>query len=97
MVRRSRAPQFIPSNVTRNMLNERSQLPVAPIFVEDVELQYVTLNLEIVQCGHGVGVVTSPAHHSTQLVANLANNEVLLGSTDTKAEPNSDHVFLGQC
>ena len=96
MVRRSRAPQFIPSHVTRNVLGERSQLSVAPIFVEDVELQCVTLDLEVVQCGHGVGVVTSPAHHSAELVPNLANDEVLLGSTHAEAQPNSDHVFFCQ-
>jgi hypothetical protein len=64
--------------------------------VEDVELQCVTLDLEIIQRRHGVGIITSPAHHSTQLVTNLANDEILLGSTHTKAEPNSDHVFLSQ-
>ena len=97
MVRCSSTPQFIPSHVTRDVLGERSQLSVAPIFVEDVEIQCVALDIEVVQCRHGVGVITSPAHHSAELVANLANDEVLLGSTYAEAKPNSDHVFLGQC
>ena len=96
MVRRCGAAKFIPANVTRNVLRERSELPIAPIFVEDVELQRVTLDLEIVQCRHGVGVVASPAHHSAELATNFANDEVLLGSTYAKPEPNSDNIFLGE-
>ena len=96
MVRGGSAAKFIPANMTRDVLSERRQLPIAPIFVEDVELQSVTRDLEVVQRRHGVGVVASPAHHSAELVTNLANDEVLLGSTYAKAEPNSANVFLRQ-
>ena len=96
MVRRGRAAKFIPANVTGDVLGERSQFPAAPIFLEDVELQCVTADLEVVQCCHGVGVVTSPAHHSAEPVTNLANDEVLLGSPYAKAQPNADHIFLSQ-
>jgi hypothetical protein len=96
MVRRGRAAKFIPADMTGNVFREGSELPIAPIFVEDVELQCVTLDFEIVQCRHGVGVVASPAHHSAELITNLANDEVLFGSTYAKAEPNSHNVFLGQ-
>ena len=95
MVRCGRAPEFIPSHVTRDVLIERWQLPVGPVFMEDVELQRVTLDLEVVQRRHRVGVVTSPAYHSAELAANLANDEILLGCTYAEAEPYSDHVFLG--
>jgi hypothetical protein len=94
MVCRSRASKFIPSNVTCDVLIESRQLPIAPVFMEDVELQCVTLDLEVVQCRHSVRVVTSPAHHSAELVANLANDEVLLRRAYAEAEPNADNVFL---
>ena len=96
MVRRGSAPKLIPSDVTCDVLIEGGQIPVAPVFMEDVELQCVTQDLEVVQCRHGVRVITSPAHHSTELVANLANDEVLLGRTYAEAEPNADNIFLCQ-
>jgi len=49
---------------------------------------------KVVQRGHAVGIVTRPAYRSAQLVANLANDEVLLGSAHAKAQPDSDYVFL---
>ena len=96
MVRSSSAAKFIPANVTRDVFRERSELSVAPVLVEDVELQCVALDLEVVQCRHSVGVVASPAHHSAELATNFANDEVLLGSTYAKAEPNSGNVFLSE-
>src|SRR5580704_12494341 len=96
MIHRGSTAKFVPSHVGRDMFIERRQLAVAPVFVEDIELQDATLDLEIVQCRHGVGVVTSSADHSTKLVANLANDEVLLGRTYAKTEPDSDNIFLRQ-
>ena len=96
MVHRGSAAHFIPSDVSRDVLVERRHNTIAPVFMEDVEFQYVTLDLEVVQRRHGVGVVASSAHHSAELVANLANDEVLFGRAYAKAQPHSDHVFLGQ-
>ena len=96
MVRGGGAAHFIPSDVSRHVLVERRQLAVAPVFVEDVELQCVALDLEIVQGRHGVGIVASPADHSAELVANLANDEILFGRTYAEAQPNPYDVFLGQ-
>jgi hypothetical protein len=84
MIHRGSTAKFVPSHVGRDVLVERRQFAVAPVFVEDIELQDATLDLEIVQCRHSVGVVTSSADHSTKLVANLANDEVLLGRTYAK-------------
>src|SRR5580693_5222562 len=84
MIHRGGTAKFVPSHVGRDVFIERRELAVAPVFVEDIELQDAILDLEIVQCRHGVGVVASSADHSTQLVANLANDEVLLGRTYAK-------------
>ena len=70
--------------------------PSRPVFVKDVELQRVALDLEIVQRRHRVGIVTRPADHATQLVADFADDEVLLRRADTEAKPGADDVFLGQ-
>ena len=96
MVRRRRAPHLVPADVSGDVLVERRQLAVTPVFVEDVELQRVALDLEIVERRHRVGVVTRPADHAAQLVADLADDEVLLRRADTEAQPHADHVFLGQ-
>ena len=96
MVRRGGEAHFIPADMSRHVLIECRQFSVAPVFMEDVELECVALDLEVVQCRHGVGVVTGPADHSAELVTDLANDEVLLGRTYSKAQPHSDDVFLRQ-
>ena len=96
MVCRGSTPHFIPSDVRGDMLVERRQLPVAPVLMEDVELQRVALDFEVVQCRHGVRVVAGPTDHTAELVADFLNDEVLLGRACAKAQPDPDHVLPGQ-
>ena len=96
MVHRSGAAHFIPAYVSGDVFIERWQLAIAPVFVEDVKFQHVTLDLEVIQRRHRVGIVTSSADHSTELVADFANDEILLGRAYAKAKPGSNHVLLGQ-
>ena len=95
MVRSGSEAHFIPSDMSRDVFIESRYFTVAPVFVEDVELQSVALDFEVVQRRHRVGVVASPAHHSPQLVADLSNDEVLLGGAHSVTQPHSDDVFLG--
>src|ERR1700680_289347 len=64
--------------------------------MEDVELQGVSSDFEVIQCGHGVGVITSPADHAAKLVAHFLNDEVLLGRAYAIAQPYPNDVLLGQ-
>ena len=79
--------QFVPPDVRGDMFRERRQFTVAPIFVEDVELQSVALKLEVIQCGHGVGVIASPADHAAKLVADFLDDEELLRRAYAIAQP----------
>ena len=72
-------PHLVPPDVSRDVLVERRQFSVTPVFVQDVEFQRVALDFEVVQRRHGVGVVAGPADHAAELVAHLLNDEVLLG------------------
>src|SRR5579863_2892029 len=94
MVRRRGTAHFVPSDVSGDVLVKRRQLPVAPVFMEDVELQCLALDFEVVQCRHGVGVIAGPADHTAELVANFLNDEVLLGGACAKAQPDPDNVLL---
>ena len=96
MVGRSDAAHFVPPHVSRDVLIERRQLAIAPVLVQDVELQHLTLDLKVIECRHGVGIVASPAHHSAQFVPDAANNEILLGRTHAKAQPDSGNIFLSE-
>lgn len=95
MVYRGSAPHFIPSDMRRDVLVKGRQFPVAPVLVEDVELQRVALDFEVVQCRHGVGVIARSAYHAAELVADFPDDEVLLGRAGAKAQPDPDNVLLG--
>ena len=66
---------------------------VAPIFVEDVEAHHFPVDYEIVERSHRIGIVTSAADHTPELVPHLLDDEILLVDADTKADPGArDHV-----
>src|SRR5215469_13000073 len=96
MIRRSREPQFVPPHMCCDMLGERRDLAVAPVFMQDVELQRVALNFEIVERRHRVRVIASAANHTAQLTSDLPDNEVLLRRADAVAEPHAHYVLVRQ-
>ena len=53
------------------------QGPRTPVLVVNLERQRVTLDIEVIQHPHRIGIVAGPAHHSEELITNLADDEVL--------------------
>src|SRR4030095_11463174 len=90
-----RAPHLIPTDVRGDVFVERRQVAVRPVLVEDIELERVTFNLEIVECGHRVWVVARTAYHAPQLVADLLDDKELLRRTDAESRPHTDYILFG--
>src|SRR6185503_3704556 len=95
MIGGRRTSHLVPAHVRGHVFVERRDIAVGPVLVEDVERQRVAFDLEIIERGHRVRVVTRAAYHAAELVADLLDDEELLGCADAESQPHTDDIFLG--
>ena len=60
---------------------------IAPVLMQDVEAEDFAIDREVVEGGHGVGVVAPSADHTAEFASDLLDDEVLLVDAGAETKP----------
>src|SRR5690606_30347483 len=85
-------PHFIHRDMRGDVAGKRQHAPLAPVLMDDIELQRVAIDPEVLQRAEGIRVVAPPAGQPEQRAFRPPDDEILLVHAGAETDPDPDYI-----